>query len=160
MRSSIKFLVGFLILIGAMLLIITVFEVAEGKTIIVSKDGNGDYEKIQDAIDNATEGDTIRVWEGTYEENVVVNKTVSLVGNGSEETTIDAHGHDSVVNITSDWVNMSQFIVTNSGMEFYPEIDSGIKVLSNNNNINTNYIVNNKHGITFFNSSFNTFSNN
>lgn len=43
-------------------------------------------------IDNATEGDTIRVYEGTYYENVVVNKTVSLVGNGSEETTIEGGG--------------------------------------------------------------------
>jgi len=38
------------------------------------------YSLIQEAINNATEGDTIFVSSGTYHEHVVVNKTVNLVG--------------------------------------------------------------------------------
>jgi nitrous oxidase accessory protein NosD len=39
-----------------------------------------DYSLIQDAVNAATEGDTIVVRSGTYFENVVVNKPLSLVG--------------------------------------------------------------------------------
>ena len=41
------------------------------------------YTKIQDAIDNASSGDTIRVFCGKYSENLIVNKTLTLIGNGS-----------------------------------------------------------------------------
>ena len=39
------------------------------KTIYVDDDGGADYTKIQDAIDNASDGDTIFVYEGLYFEN-------------------------------------------------------------------------------------------
>lgn len=58
---------------------------AELKTIVVPDD----YSSIQEAIDNADEGDTIFVKKGTYEgpinETLIINKTISLIG---EETTI------------------------------------------------------------------------
>ena len=102
---------------------------AEGKTITVDDDGKGDYEKIQDAIDAAGDGDTIKVWKGTYEENVMVDRIVSLIGNGSEEVTVDGGGSGHVVNITADWVNMSGFSITRSGRTDSLDYDSaGIKV--------------------------------
>ncbi|MCI0497333.1 MAG: right-handed parallel beta-helix repeat-containing protein, partial [Thermoplasmata archaeon] len=42
-----------------------------------------DYDKIQDAIDNATTGDHIYVYEGTYDEQVVVTVGVTITGNGT-----------------------------------------------------------------------------
>lgn len=89
MMLKMKILVGLLFIVGIILLLIISFGETSGETIIVAQDGNGDYENIQDAIDNADEGDTIRVYGGIYEENVVVDETLSLMGNGSEETTID-----------------------------------------------------------------------
>ena len=35
---------------------------AEPKTIIVDINGSGNYTSIQDAVDNASAGDTVRVW--------------------------------------------------------------------------------------------------
>ena len=35
----------------------------------------GHFDSIQDAINAAAEGDTIKVFEGTYSENIVINKT-------------------------------------------------------------------------------------
>ena len=56
-----------------------------GETIIVPDS----YPTIQEAINNANEGDVIFVRHGTYYENLVVNKSVSLVGEDRETTTID-----------------------------------------------------------------------
>ena len=49
------------------------------KTYIVDISGGGDFTSIQEAIDNASSGDTIYVWEGEYFENIVVNKSISLI---------------------------------------------------------------------------------
>ncbi len=45
----------------ALLALAFVGEFAEARTITVDDDGGADYEKIQDAIDNATNGDTVRI---------------------------------------------------------------------------------------------------
>ena len=45
--------------------------------------GSGNWSKIQDAIDNATSGDTIRVFAGYYNETIVFNVRLTLIGNGS-----------------------------------------------------------------------------
>jgi len=50
------------------------------------------FRYIQDAIDNASDDDTIRVYAGCYENpgnNVCVTKTLSIIGNGSVDTFID-----------------------------------------------------------------------
>lgn len=48
-------------------------------TVVVDDDGNGDYRSIQKAIDNAATGDTIEVRPGTYSEQLVLDKTITLV---------------------------------------------------------------------------------
>ena len=103
-------------------------EVTAANAIYVDKNGHGNYTSIQAAIDNATAGDTIYVWAGTYYENVVVNKTVSIIGNGSANTTIDGGGTGDVVKITADWVNFSGFRIVNSGSKGEPDYDAGIEL--------------------------------
>src|SRR4030043_646443 len=56
-------------------------ETASAGTITVPDD----YPTIQEAINNANDGDTIFVRNGMYYEHVVVNKTVSLIG---EDNTV------------------------------------------------------------------------
>jgi nitrous oxidase accessory protein len=58
---------------------------AEAQTIVVPDD----YATIQEAIGNASEGDTVFVRSGTYEEHtLVINKTLSLVGEDANNTLI------------------------------------------------------------------------
>ena len=50
------------------------------------------YPTIQAAVNAASENDTVFVRNGTYYEDVVVNRTVSLVGEDVEGTVIDGSG--------------------------------------------------------------------
>ena len=44
---------------------------AKGDTLYVGGNGTGNYTSIQDAIDNASDGDTVYVYNGTYIERPV-----------------------------------------------------------------------------------------
>jgi len=83
------------------------------------------YTTIQAAID-ATEtldGHTIFVEEGTYYENVVVNKTVSLFGENWNTTVVEGvvpHSMwQSVIAVPSDLVTIANFTVTNGYTGIY-----------------------------------------
>lgn len=131
----------------------------EAKTITVDVGGNGNYTTIQSAIDNASDGDTIHVWAGTYFENVIINKTISLIGNGTGNTTINGNGTGNVIEIVSDWVNVTGLYITNSSQDIN---DAGIKLLSASNcSIKNNVIANNQqYGIYCYNSNNTRFENN
>lgn len=136
------------------------------------------YTKIQYAIDNASAGDTIRIYAGTYNESVVISKALTLIGNGSEVTIIDGNYYLSwnVITITSDWVNVIGFTVKHSSVVIYLDtvqhcsieqnnIDSnngeGISLShSSNNSINNNMVHLNAVGINLFESNNNTVFNN
>jgi len=69
-----------------------------GNIITVDDEGDGDYVCIQDAVDNASDGDTIYVYSGTYEETKI-QKRITLKGipyelengNDSEKPVIAGH---------------------------------------------------------------------
>ncbi|MCK4615000.1 MAG: right-handed parallel beta-helix repeat-containing protein, partial [Thermoplasmata archaeon] len=141
--------------LGLMILFLLSARSGEARIITVDDDGPANHSKIQDAIDAAEEGDTIRVYEGMYYENVVVNKSVSVIGNGSANTTIDGRGDGEVVKITVDWCNVSGFNVTESG-----NLNAGIEVRSNSNTLSNNTCSNNYYGIYLWDSVNNTLTNN
>jgi len=85
------------------------------------------FDKIQDGIDAVAENGTVYVFNGTYYENVVVNKTINLIGGGRNGTIIDGGGSGDVIYVTADNVTISGFIVGNSGINW---IDAGIKLFN------------------------------
>jgi len=62
-----------------------------GNTLYVGGLGPNNYTKIQDAINNATEGDTVFVYDDSspYVENIVVDVSISLLGQDKDTTVID-----------------------------------------------------------------------
>ena len=104
------------LLLVSMLVLAFKIQPVKGSTITVPDD----YSTIQAAINAASENDTIFVRNGTYVENVVVNKTVSLEGESVEGTVIDGGGSGTPVNITANGVNVSEFTIRNSGT--YPNV--------------------------------------
>jgi parallel beta-helix repeat protein len=111
-----------------------------GATIFVDKNGNGDYSTIQEAIDNATAGDTIRVWDGVYNETLEIYFNIKLIGNGSENTTIDASESwwEAPINIYSNYVDISGFNIKNGPWDgIYISFCSYVNIF--NNTISNNY---------------------
>jgi parallel beta-helix repeat protein len=129
---------------------------AEPTTIVVPDD----YPTIQEAINAATPGDTIFVRAGTYFENVVANKTVSLIGEDKTTTIIDGNAMESVFTVTQDHVNITGFTVRNSGGE--EPLFAGIQLYTASYcNISGNEITNNYYGIDLiFYSNYNIVSRN
>jgi parallel beta-helix repeat protein len=68
-----------------------------------------DYPTIQEAINHANEGDTILVRTGTYNENVVVNKTVSLIGEDKDSTVLNGTTIEPIMIVEANDVKISGF---------------------------------------------------
>jgi parallel beta-helix repeat protein len=108
------------------------------------------YQNITNALEYAIDGDTVFVYDGAYYENIVVDKSVSLVGENRGLTIIDANSHGNIMNITASNVNITGFTIRRSGTRYY---DSGIFMdYSTGNNISHNTIINNYNGISLYSS--------
>jgi len=99
------------------------------RIVTVDDDGVADYTSIQQAICNASSGDIIQVKQGTYLENIVIDKEIILIGENPERTIIDGNLESVVVKIVTKEVNISNFSIINSGGKTY---DSGIFVKGDN----------------------------
>jgi parallel beta-helix repeat protein len=106
------------------------------------------YATIQEAIDaDATlNGHVIRVDAGTYYENVVVYKSVSLIGENRFSTVIDGRALGSVVNITASNVTVTGLTIRNSKYGY-----GGVHVYhSSGDNVSGNIVKDNYNGIYMY----------
>jgi len=116
------------------------------KNYFVSIGGKGDYISIQEAIDSASDYDTIFVSNGTYFENILITKPLELIGEDKNSTIINGNGSGIVINISADYVNISGFAIKNGGsLSNAVKVDSGIELRSNYNTISDCYISSNKN---------------
>ncbi len=104
------------ILVGIVENTIHDFILASGDVIYVGGSGPGNYSTIQEAIDYADEGDTIFVYDDSspYKENIIVNKSLSLIGEDKQTTIIEGIETDYVVSITADGVSITGFTIKHS----------------------------------------------
>lgn len=111
-----------------------------------------DFPTIQQAIDAAPLGTTILVHNGTYPENLVINKTIELIGDDPSSTTIDGSTADVSYSPTitvyssgdAENVKIANFTITGSKKAW------GISIFFSTSNsawIENNIITNNSGGI-------------
>lgn len=74
-----------------------------------------DFAIVQSAINAANEGDTVFVDSGVYYENLVLNKSISLLGAGYSETIVDANKTSHAVTISSSNALVAGFTFQNGG---------------------------------------------
>ena len=111
---------------------------------------------IQEGIINASEGDTIFVFHGTYTENVLINKQVILCGEQPVSTIIDGNETHSVVRIGANQVTITGFTIQHCKTYYY-----GIHLLSDYCTVSGNIIINNDgYGIQLGGSEHNTITDN
>ena len=182
MRDASVFLIACIMFIGVLFSLYHVdFCSADGSTFYV---GSGQtYENIQDAIDAAGANDTIYVYSGTYNENLVVDKTLTISGLGGGTKTIKSVSSSlHTIQVSADYVNISGFTIENSlgatttysciflnscnGCSINDNIiqkgDSGLYLVSSNDNtISGNTIKDNdNYGVILTNSDGNTVNGN
>ena len=133
---------------------------SDSKTYFVGGDGPFNFSKIQYAIDNASDGDTIYVYKGIYFEHLVVDKSIYLHGENKSNTII--HGSNSgdvpCIKIIKDNVIVEGFNIMWADWEYH---EPGIKIYSDNVLIKNNNISTHDKGIIVLPSSQNsTITNN
>jgi parallel beta-helix repeat protein len=158
----------FIVGIIAFLLIISFSGCIEDESRIIYVDyrGEADYTKIQNAIDNASEGDSVYVRNGTYYELLSINKSINLIGANKNQTIINYKNSNKnqhgIIVIKSNNVTIKGFqIISSAG--FSKKV--GININSSYNIVTNNILLNNHHGINISkgtknnNISLNTISN-
>jgi len=72
-------------------------------------------ESIQDAIDTSNPGDTIKVAAGTYNEKIIITKSIEIIGENKDTTIINGGNKASgnCVHIFADNIEVTGFTLTN-----------------------------------------------
>jgi parallel beta-helix repeat protein len=114
-----------------------------GNTLYVGGSGPDNYSSIQAAVNASQSGDTIFVYSNTYYEHVIINKSITLIGENKETTIIDGYSIDNCIKIISDNVVIDSFTL-NKGL-------MGVHIFqSSGHEIKDNIIKNNWEGIGFY----------
>jgi parallel beta-helix repeat protein len=140
----------------------------------------GLHPTIQEAINNASSGTTIFVHDGTYSEDIVVNKSVSLIGEDRDTAIIVGYMAINIISVTADNVVIRGFtimksittppytgiLISSAGNriernKIISNYDGlGLSQLSSNNVISDNILSDNQDGISLLSSINNVFSGN
>jgi len=121
----------------------------------VGGSGPNNYTNIQNAIDDASNGDTVFVFSGEYNELIYINTTLSLIGENRHNTIINGSEIGTIITINADYVNASDFTIKEGSFYKY-----AIEVKSDYNNISNNIFLDNGKGLYIFNNDNNTITGN
>jgi len=113
-------------------------------------------DSIQRILSQAAPGDVIIINKGIFHENLVINKSLKLIGN--ETPVIDGMGQGNVITLKADGISLLGFSLSNSS--FMPGNDSGIKIASAYNEIKNNTIIKCATGVSLDNSLNNSIEEN
>jgi parallel beta-helix repeat protein len=106
---------------------------SRGNILYVGGSGPGNYTRIKDAINNASDGDTIFVYDDSspYLENLTITKTINLIGEGKETTIIDGDGYHYTIVLNAEHVTIENFSIIH-GAYSISMLNYGNCIISNN----------------------------
>jgi parallel beta-helix repeat protein len=125
---------------------------SRGNWLYVGGSGPGNYTRIQEAINDSKFGDTVYVYDESspYNEFLVINKTISLVGENKDTTIVKGYNkiQRHVIQINANGIHLRGFTIQNSTF-INDDVEPyfGIAITSNNNDISENILTNNAGGI-------------
>ncbi len=133
----------FLVACTGLILLALAVGTTAGDTIIIDDDGGAwaDYTSFKTAINGASDGDTLLVYNGTYEESVWVYKELTIIGNGTDDTILDTQNLGEGIDIEADNVSVSGLYLMNS------TTDTGILVDADNVTVHDCIVSNYYYGI-------------
>jgi parallel beta-helix repeat protein len=103
---------------------------SRGSWLYVGGSGPGNYSRINDALDNASNGDTIFVYDDSapYHEVVSIDKSVTVQGENRETTVIESNASTSPINLYADGIVFMNFtiIAYESGIRLYYTNDTTV----------------------------------
>jgi parallel beta-helix repeat protein len=122
---------------------------------------NFPYQHIYDGISHATDGDTVYVLNGLYNETVLINKSIYFRGQQQDQTIIDGGNNGTVVTVPDTNVRIRRFTIRNSGGALG---DAGISINANTSTITectiyrtrTGILLHDNSGTTITSSQFHT----
>ena len=110
----------------------------------VGGSGLQNYTLIQDAIDNASEGDTVFVYSGWYYENIDINKSITVIGENRSSTFIVGENNTDIIQMTDCSVVFTGFTI----QKFHEGVFSGIYMVDCwSSQVNQNNIISCEIGI-------------
>jgi len=135
---------------------VNVIQVSLGNTFYVGGSGPNNFTKIQDAVDNASNGDTVFVYDDSspYYERVQISTSINLTGEDRETTIVDAYGGGDVIFISCDNVRIFEFTLQNGSYGIRIDRYFGFCIISDN------IIKDNSRGIYIWNSDRNIIEGN
>lgn len=83
-------------------------------TLYVGGTGPNNYTTIQGAIDDARNRDTVFVYNGKYNETLIINKRIKLIGENTHNTIINSRNNMSAIKINSAFVKVKGFTIYSS----------------------------------------------
>jgi parallel beta-helix repeat protein len=155
-----------LLFIGTVIIPITAqvtertFPISRENTLYVGGNGPENYTRIQDAINDSQDGDTVFVYDDSspYYENLVVNQSIAMIGEGRNSTVVDGGREGNVALISADNVHINGFTMQHGGNW---SGRCGVEVVASNGvTITNNNIVDNPDGISLTNSNNSTIAGN
>ena len=130
---------------------------SDGNTLYVGGSGEGNYTKIQDAIDNASDGDTVFVYDDSspYIENIIIDKSLMMVGENRNTTVILSNNISDAVNITGANVILVGFTIqTAEDSVSYLKLNAENIQIEYNRFVNITILSKNHNGISITNNIF------
>jgi parallel beta-helix repeat protein len=123
----------------------------QNTTVIVDKNGNGDYQTINKAIKNSPVGSEIYIRNGEYKEILEIKKQIYLIGEGKDTTIINPISKENkyAVLLGAPEIKINKLSITNGAPGLYT---SAIRITADNIEIKNCNIYNTPVGISVWSS--------